>query len=196
MDFQNENHDAAYTRLQGREAQIQRKEFHHCTFTDCHFPQAQVVECQFYECTFKNCDLSNLMLNASAFVSTVFEGCKLIGVNWTDADWTGFAPRKVDFYDCNLSYSTFMHLKLPKVHLKGCTAHDVDFAEADLSGADCRKTDFAEARFMRTNLSKADFTGAINYTIDPAVNTIKKAKFALPEAVSFLRLMDIVLVDD
>ncbi|HUZ61183.1 MAG TPA: hypothetical protein VMU83_20575 [Hanamia sp.] len=34
---------------------------------------------------------------------------------------------------------------------------------------------------MRTNLEKADFRSAFNYSIDPELNEIKKAKFSSDE---------------
>ena len=44
---------------------------------------------------------------------------------------------------------------------------------------------------MHTNLSSADFSGAQNYQIDANENTIKKAIFSLPEALSLLSTFDI-----
>lgn len=41
----------------------------------------------------------------------------------------------------------------------------------------------------------ANFIGARNYAIDPTQNTLKKAKFSLPEAMSLLRSLDIELID-
>jgi fluoroquinolone resistance protein len=52
-----------------------------------------------------------------------------------------------------------------------------------------------ESRFLHTNLTEANFTDASNYAIDVQQNTVKHAKFALPEAVNLLRCMDIELVD-
>ncbi len=53
--------------------------------------------------------------------------------------------------------------------------------------------DFAGARFSTTNLSKADFRGATNYSIRPDNNKLKKAKFSLPEATLLLYGLDIEL---
>jgi fluoroquinolone resistance protein len=194
-DLTPEYQDQTYQRLQQPKTQIQYKTFHNCTFSHCNFAETIWQECHFYECLFQNCDLSLVQFKNSAFVSTLFDQSKVIGVNWTDVAWGGMSPRKIDFEGCNISYSTFIHLKLPAIRIKNCIAHDADFAEADLTGADCTGTDFAEARFLHTNLTKANFVGARNYAIAPAINTIKKAKFSLPEAVSILRLMEIVLIE-
>jgi fluoroquinolone resistance protein len=71
----------------------------------------------------------------------------------------------------------------------------VDFAEADLTLANCTFTDFTNSRFQHTNLTQADFTGATNYTIAPNLNTLKKTKFSLPEAMALLYGLDIVLTE-
>ena len=68
-----------------------------------------------------------------------------------------------------------------------------DFAEADLSLASCTGTDFADSRFLHTDLTEADFVGARNYAISPSLNVLKKTSFSLPEAVSLLYGLDIVL---
>ena len=49
--------------------------------------------------------------------------------------------------------------------------------------------------FEETDLSGADFTEAVNYTINILHNSIKKANFSRFEAVSLLEGLDIVLVD-
>jgi fluoroquinolone resistance protein len=101
----------------------------------------------------------------------------------------------VDFINCTLNYSTFTGLKLPKAQFTHCVARDVDFADADLSGANCTETDFSDSRFLHTNLTEADFTGATHYSIAVNLNTVKKAKFSLPEAMSLLYSLDIILVE-
>ena len=75
-------------------------------------------------------------------------------------------------------------------------AHDVDFREADLLQGNFDGTDLSESLFFNTNLSKVDFAGSRNYAISPEKNTLKGAKFSLPEAMSLLFSLDIVLMDD
>jgi len=50
--------------------------------------------------------------------------------------------------------------------------------------------------FGNTNLTEADLSRACNYRIDPAQNVLGQAKFSLPEAMSLLYSMDIVLVEE
>jgi uncharacterized protein YjbI with pentapeptide repeats len=120
----------------------------------------------------------------------------LIGINWTDTAWEkGVFLKPADFIHCALNHSSFLGLNLRKVGLTRCTAQDVDFAEANLTAADCSYTDFQDSRFLHTDLSEADFTGATNYAISPNQNTLKKTKFSLPEAMALLYGLDIVLTE-
>ena len=56
---------------------------------------------------------------------------------------------------------------------------EVDFTEADLTGALFDNCDLSQARFERTNLEKADLRSSRNFSIDPEINKIKKAKFSI-----------------
>ena len=47
-----------------------------------------------------------------------------------------------------------------------------------MRGAIFDKCDMAKAKFEKTNLEKADFRTAINFTIDPEKNRLKKARFS------------------
>jgi uncharacterized protein YjbI with pentapeptide repeats len=86
-------------------------------------------------------------------------------------------------------------LKLHSLQIADCVARHADFAEADLTKANFRGTDLTDARFLHTNLTEADFTGAFNYSINASLNTLKQTKFSLPEALSLLHNLDIVLVE-
>jgi uncharacterized protein YjbI with pentapeptide repeats len=75
-------------------------------------------------------------------------------------------------------------------------ALDVDFREADLSQADFAGTDLSDSMFVNTDLTEADLSRARNYHIDPSQNVLRQARFSLPEAMSLLYSLDIVLADD
>jgi uncharacterized protein YjbI with pentapeptide repeats len=94
-----------------------------------------------------------------------------------------------------VDFSAFIGLKLRKLVLTKCSAKEVEFSEADLTSADLRGTDLTKSRFQQTNLMRANFEGATNYSIDLATNKITKARFSLPEALSLLYGLDIVLVE-
>ena len=71
----------------------------------------------------------------------------------------------------------------------------MDFREADLTNADFSGSDLGQSLFLNTNLSEADLSTARNYHIAPEHNVLKGARFSLPEAMSLLFNMDIVLVE-
>ncbi len=189
--------DENFTGLEISEGRLLYKSFDNCTFTKCRFTSVAFEECKFRDCRFKQCDLSLITVKNSSFSGIEFTNSKLVGINWTDANWQSrslFKPLKFD--QCTLNYSTFIGLKLRKAALTHCVAHDVDFTDADLSGADCRHTDFTDSRFHHTDLTEANFVMAHHYSIDAGANKLKKTKFALPDAISLLRSLDIVLVDE
>jgi len=165
--------------------------FEECTFTNCNFSETQFKRCIFRECVFQNCDLSLLDIDYSTFQRSKFNQCRLIGVNWAKVsriEW-------IEFHGCNLSYATFMELDLSKAVITDCLAKEATFAETNLTEANCTHTDFTDSRFIRTNLTRADFRGARNYAIAADQNTLKQAKFSLPEAVALLHGLDIILED-
>ncbi len=176
------------------QADLSGKEFSACEFIRCNFREANFQGIRFRDCTLKKCDLSLAGLNGSVFSGVKFEDAQLVGINWTDAAWNQTRLHKpVEFVRCVLNHGTFTGLDLKKVRIEKCIAHDVDFSDANLSQALCRATDFANSRFVHTNLTEADFTGAQNYTIAAGLNTLKKTKFSLPEAMSLLYSLDIIL---
>jgi fluoroquinolone resistance protein len=177
--------------------QLVSSEFYDCRFIRCSFVESVFRDCRFVDCVFYACDLSLLQVPNSAFASTRFEDSKLIGVNWTRADWAAArVGSPVSFLRCALSHSTFIGLGLRGVQIKDCLAVDVDFREADLSGADFSGTDLAQSIFGNTDLTQADLSRARNYHIHPGQNVLRQARFSLPEAMSLLYSMDIILVDE
>jgi uncharacterized protein YjbI with pentapeptide repeats len=125
-----------------------------------------------------------------------FEDCKLLGIDWTATLWSStMAGKRSDFVRCALSYGAFIGLTMQKITLEDCVAHEVNFSDADLRDAICTGTDFRDGRFTGANLSGANFAGARNYRIDTRETKIARARFALPEAITLLRDLDIVLED-
>jgi uncharacterized protein YjbI with pentapeptide repeats len=176
---------------------VEQKEFNACTFVKCSFRETIFRSCEFRDCVFRGCDLSLANLKGCVFKGTLFEDSQVIAVNWTETAWgKSKFLRPVDFSGCVLNHSTFMGLDLKKIKISRCIARDVDFSDANLTQADCTQTDFSGSRFLHTNLSEADFSGASNYSIAANLNTLKKTKFSLPEAMSLLHGLDIILTDE
>jgi uncharacterized protein YjbI with pentapeptide repeats len=99
------------------------------------------------------------------------------------------------FFDCDLSYSSFAHIDFSQGKIVRCKAHEVYFWETNLTQADFSGTDFQDTQFKDSNLTKADFSTAHSYAISPNANILKEAKFSLPEAVSLLNHLGILLVE-
>jgi uncharacterized protein YjbI with pentapeptide repeats len=85
-------------------------------------------------------------------------------------------------------------LKCKKTTFKNCTLHEVDFTESDLTSSVFDNCDFAGALFENTILEKADFTSSFNYSINPDINKIKKAKFSASGVLGLLGKYDIEIV--
>lgn len=180
-------HGEKLQKLQGGEQRWPQLTFRQCQFYECDFSQSSFPKTRFIGCTFENCNLSLLDTAACSFNEVVFRGCKLLGVNWS----TAALLKKLSFYDCILNYGTFMGLSLPKAAVENCMCHKVYFAESDFSRGRFTGSDFLEAIFAKVDLTEADFRGAKNYMIPPTVNTLTRAKFAMPEVLALLYSLDI-----
>lgn len=180
-----------------KQPQLASSEFYDCTFIRCSFAEAVFHNCRFVNCTFKQCDVSLVQLPNSVFSATKMEQSKIIGVDWTLADWSSTRlGDPIGFFKCDVSHSTFIGLSLRGIQVKDCIATNVDFREADLSQADFADTDLSESLFSQTDLTEADLSRSRNYHIDPGQNILKQARFSLPEAMSLLYSLDIVLIED
>lgn len=192
---QREYADHTFKHINYSGKQVDQRIFDSCSFTACAFTETALTNCAFRACTFQDCDLRLAKLTGSTFIDTRFEQSKLTGINWTITNWAKgglFTP--VHFADCDISYGGFVGLDLKKIQMIRCVAKEADFAEADLTQADCTYTDFEGSRFLHTNLTEADFTNATGYAIVASLNTLKRAKFSLPEAIRLLYGLDIVVI--
>ena len=188
----------SFKRIICKNKTIESKRFYDCKFINCSFNEAVFRNCIFVDCAFEDCDLSLARVPGSTFNRTEFKRSKVIGVNWTEANWPQAGllnKRSIDFFDCVLNYSVFMGLNLEGMTISKCIAKEASFEESNLTKANCTSTDFSSSRFVRTDLTEADFTNAINYSIDVNLNIVHKARFSLPEAMSLLYSLDIVLVE-
>ncbi|HCS64192.1 MAG TPA: hypothetical protein DIW64_08990 [Cellvibrio sp.] len=170
--------------------------FENCTFQQCNFSGTRFYKCKFVDCVFTASNLSNINLDCSKFFDVSFNESKLVGVDWTKADWPRFnftAP--ISFSGCILNDSSFFGLGLSELKLEHCKAHDVDFRNGNFTKAKFSYTDLTNSLFMKTDLREADFSEAENYDIDIFDNNIKKAIFSRHEAVRLLNSLDIELVD-
>ena len=168
---------------------IQSVVFEECEFTYCDFPGCRFEKCRFLNCKFDECDLSNIIPVNCQFIEPEFTRCKVIGIDWTKAE----KIKELNFLECLVNYSNFRLLKLTKIKMVKCEAKEIDFIETDLSQGDFRDTDFENSIFFKTNLTDADFSRATNYVIDINTSILKRTRFSLPEALSLLTNLDIIV---
>jgi fluoroquinolone resistance protein len=197
IDSQSDYTDRTFKEVRLDGERLVSSEFYDCTFARCSFAGSTFRACRFVNCTFRQCDLSLIQVPDSAFSGTRFEDSKVVGVDWTQADWTAIGlGDPIGFSKCAISHSTFIGLSLKEIQIKACIATDVDLREADLTKADFAGSDLSESLFGRTNLTEADLSSARNYHISPEQNVLRQAKFSLPEALALLYSMDIVLIEE
>jgi uncharacterized protein YjbI with pentapeptide repeats len=163
-------------------------EFYNCSFEECKFNECSFKACTFEGCSFSTCDLSVIKIIDSSFHNVVLTGSKVVGINWSET-----TSIDVSFLNCVLNGSTFFGLNLTNLKMVDCIAKDVNFTEANLCKGDFTGTDFFGSRFLNTNLSFANFAQSKNYNINPQINKFKKTKFSLPDAISLLSNLDIIL---
>ncbi len=176
--------------------EIDSTHFEECSFKNCDFSETEFMNCRFIDCRFSHCNLSIMKVRGSEFSETLFEDSKLLGVDWTGAQWPDIlflSPLK--FSRCILDDSVFMGLSLKDIVIEECKARETDFREGNFCHGCFRSTDFGGALFNETDLSGADFTEAVNYRIDLKRNRIEGARFSRQEAVSLLESLGIELVD-
>lgn len=177
-----------YEKIDFTEKPVKKAEYEYCSFSQCNFSGSDFSDIRFSECTFSDCNLSLARIAHTSFRDIKFLGCKMLGQQFQDADTFGFS---VYFEHCVLNHSSFYKLNLKKMIFKKSKLHEVDFTEADLTGAVFQDCDLAAAVFDHTILEKVDFRTSCNYSIDPELNKIKKAKFSLQEVAGLLHKYDI-----
>ena len=182
--------DKTFKNVVYSEKETRDRVFENCRFEHCDFSNGVFTLSQFIDCVFSNCNLTMAKLNNCQMNNITFKDCKLLGVIFSDCADLLFA---VKFEGCVLDYCSFVRKKMPKTHFIDSSIKNVDFSECELTKAIFKNADLSNSVFNRTILKEADFLAASNYTIDPTINTIKKAKFSLQGAVGLLYKFDIVI---
>ena len=85
----------------------------------------------------------------------------------------------------------FSSLKMTELSFNDSEIKDCDFYETNLSGTDFSSCDLNGTLFEKCDLTECDFRQARNYAISPTQNKLKKAKFSMPEVLSFLTPLEI-----
>jgi uncharacterized protein YjbI with pentapeptide repeats len=164
-------------------------EFDTCVFKDCCFTGAALKRWHLTDCRFEDCDLTAARLTASRLRGVTFKNCRAGGVNWAGAS----ALDDASFEHCVLDHGVFTGAKLPRLSAVDCRIREADFGDADLRGAVFTRSDLRGCRFFGADLSAADLRGAFDYLIDARQTKMKKTRVSLPEAVSLLSGLDVVI---
>jgi fluoroquinolone resistance protein len=154
---------------------IRGREFHNCTFKQCDFSNSEFSGNKFIDCVFECCNLSLMKLGNTALQSIIFKDCKILGVNFHECSDFLFT---VEFESCLLDYASFANKKMLKTRFNKSSLKETSFAQANLAGSVFAQCDLAGVVFNRTDLTSVNFATAQNYTIDPEINTMKKAIFS------------------
>ncbi len=169
---------------------IPRGDYDNCRFINCQFTNINLSSFSFIECEFDGCDLSMAKINNTSFKGVKFINCKLLGLNFNDCD--NFLLM-MHFDNCHLNLASFYKLELKNIGFQNCDLQEADFTETDLTNSTFENCDLNRAIFSSTNLEKADFSTAYNYSIDPEINRIKKAKFSSIGVLGLLDKYDIII---
>jgi uncharacterized protein YjbI with pentapeptide repeats len=81
--------------------------------------------------------------------------------------------------------------KTKKTVFKNSKLNESDFTESNLTGTILDNCDLTKATFANSVLEKADFRTSFNYSIDPEINRLKKARFSLSGIAGLLEKYDI-----
>ncbi|MBM3423194.1 MAG: pentapeptide repeat-containing protein [Chlorobi bacterium] len=157
--------------------------YEECLFFGCGFTGAELSGVTFRDCTFEMCDFTLAGMKNVALQQVLFRQCKLQGVQFGECRTFLLELR---FEECLMRFSTFLKLSLKETVFRKCDLQEADFTEADLTGASFGESDLMKAVFQHTNLEKADFRTALNYSINPETNRLRKARFSLPGITGLL----------
>ncbi len=166
-------------------------EFDSCVFKDCSFAGAALKRWRLTDCRLEGCDLTAARVTGSRLRGVRVRNTRAGGINWAGAT----AIDDLSFEHCVLDSGVFAGAKLPRFSAVDCRVREADFSEADLRGAVLTNCDLLGARFFGADLSGADLRGAFDYLIDARQTKMKKTRVSLPEAVSLLSGLDVLIED-
>jgi uncharacterized protein YjbI with pentapeptide repeats len=167
---------------------LAKGEYENCTFDNCDFSESDFSEYKFIDCAFKECNLSLMKINRTSFQNANFIHCKMLGLRFDTCNEFGLS---ISFESCQLNHSSFYKTKIKKIFFKNSHLQEADFTETDFTDSVFDNCDMERATFDQTLLEKVDFRTSINYSIDPELNRIKKAKFSIFGVVGLLDKYDI-----
>lgn len=166
------------------------KFFLDCSFENCNFTKSVWQNAKFIGCSFSNCNISLIKLDGCRLQDVKFVDCKIVGADFFKCDPAFFSIACLKSF---LQYSNFSDLNMKRISFEKCKLKECHFSNALLMEGSFKETELPGTIFHHCDLSKADFSSASQYNINPETNKIKKAKFSLPEAIGLLRGFDIII---
>lgn len=167
---------------------LKANEFENCIFNNCSYTGADLSNKRFIDCTFNSCDFSGAKILNTTFQNGIFQDCKLLGLRFDDCNKFLLS---FHFQNCQLNYSSFFRLPIKQTIFNNCQLVEADFAETDLNQSTFTNCDLSGAIFENSKLEKVDFRTSWNFTINPELNNIKKAKFSKQNLSGLLCKYDI-----
>jgi uncharacterized protein YjbI with pentapeptide repeats len=177
-----------FEKLNFSENPIAKGEYEHCTFVNCNFANADLTNRNFTACEFMGCNLSMSKFGKTVMSDVHFKDCKLLGLTFENCNEFLFS---ITVEHCTLNLSSFYKMNLKKTTFKHSSLQEVDFTESNLTGSLFDHCDLMRTTFKNTILEKVDFRTSYNYSIDPELNRLKKAKFSTAGVVGLLDKYDI-----
>jgi len=173
---------------------LEKLSFIDCEFDHCEFSEVKLEGCLFKNCVFRNCTFLNLNFNNTYGSSNDFYNCVMVGIIWDNLMKPESIFQPFDVIEkCTLRYNSFYKMDLRKRNFTGCDLSGSMFERCNLSEAMFAEACLREAVFDDNNLTGTDFRNAKEYIMDVRKNFIKGTKFSMPEAVSLLLAMNIVI---
>jgi fluoroquinolone resistance protein len=169
---------------------LEEESYTDCRFVSCDFSGADFRGKRFQNCQFEKCNFVTTKLDGARLQDVFFSESKLMGVDFTLCDASFL---EIGFEKCLLRGCNFTDMKLKKTKFIECNLRECHFVQCNLEEANFEKSDLAGSLFHNTKLDKANFTGALQYTIDPLNNSLKGAKFSSLEALSLLKGLGVVI---
>ena len=157
--------------------------YEECRFIHCNLNNADLSNVTLRNCIFDGCDLSLAKLRETSFQEVHFLNSKLLGLQFCDCRELLL---EFQFEQCMLKLSNFQRLNLKNTQFTDCNLQEADFTGTDLTGASFDNCDLMRTTFGHTILEQADFRTAYNFSINPATNRIRKARFSLAGLVGLL----------
>jgi uncharacterized protein YjbI with pentapeptide repeats len=166
-----------------KETEIPIGQYEGCHFVDCELASYNFNNYVFIDCTFETCNLGNTNLTNAALRNVIFKQCKLIGVHFSYCNPFLF---EIHCMECNLNFCSFYGMKLKKIQFSSCQLEEADFTNTDLTEAIFKETNLLNAAFINAKLNKTDFSTALNFMIDPELNSMQGAKFSKHDLAGLL----------